>query len=288
MLWTDVLRKFIEELTRLEIDIFVWTNCKVGYFLMYFAFNYSSALLVIISFERFLALYFPFKTKTLCTVRIARRVSFVAAILYLAFASQFFLMGKLFVDEYGKYCYYGNVSERYRNILFTTVFPILYSYGPFTLMIICNFAILYKFMKAKFHSQNGGTESTNQALSKSATRGTAMLLTISFAFIILTGPIVVANAVWPNSTIPYFIFRICIAFEYVNHGINGILYCISGTRFRNELKKTICPSKKGANQTVLSRTTTTSVSNIVHRKTTSDHSTSVNPGFPLNINPLWN
>ena len=112
-------------------------------------------------------------------------------------------------------------------------------------MFMCNFAILYKFIKAKFQSQNGGTESTNQALSKSATRGTAMLLTISFAFIILTGPIFVVNAIWPNSAIPYLIFRICITFEYVNHGINGILYCISGTRFRNELKKTICPSKMG-------------------------------------------
>ena len=245
MLWTDVLRKIIEELTNFEIDIFVWTNCKVGYVLMYFAFNYSSALLVIICFERFLALYFPFKTKTLCTVRIARRVSLITAVVHLAFASQFSLMGKLFVDMYGEYCSYGNVSERYQNILFVIVVPILYSYGPFALMFMCNFAILYKFIKAKFQSQNGGTESTNQALSKSATRGTAMLLTISFAFIILTGPIVVANAIWLDSTIPYLIFRICIAFEYVNHGINGILYCISGTRFRNELKKTICPSKMG-------------------------------------------
>ena len=241
MLWTDVLRRFIEELTRLEIDIFVWTNCKVGYFLMYFAFNYSSALLVIISFEKFLALYFPFKTKTLYTVPIAKRVSLATAIVYLVFASQFILMGQIYVDEFGEHCDYGYVSTNYKNNLFSIVLPILYSYAPFALMISCNFAILYKFTKAK-RSSSSGMESTNQALSKSATRGTAMLLTISFAFIILTGPIVVANAIWLDSTIPYLIFRICIAFEYVNHGINGILYCISGTRFRNELKKTICPS----------------------------------------------
>ena len=70
---------------------------------------------------------------------IARRVSLVTAVVHLSFASQFSLMGKLFVDKYGEYCSYGNVSERYQNILFVIVVPILYSYGPFCIDVYVQF-----------------------------------------------------------------------------------------------------------------------------------------------------
>ena len=97
---------------------------------MYFGFNYSSALLVIISVEKFLALYFPFKTKTICTVRIARRVSLVTAVIFLAFDSQFFILGKVALKMSGqKFCHYGNVSLAYYKILWGILIPISYSYG---------------------------------------------------------------------------------------------------------------------------------------------------------------
>ena len=204
---------------------------------MYFGFNYSSALLVILSIEKFIALYLPLKSKSLCTVQIARRVSLIMATIFVAFDSQFLILGKVFSDKYGKYCGYTNVSHQYLNALFSIIIAILYSFGPFAVMVFVNIAIIYKFILAKWESRRDGTESTTQALSKSATRGTAMLLTVSFAFIVLTGPIAVANVIWEEGTMPVLIFKSTAALQYVNHGINGILYCISGTRFRTELFK---------------------------------------------------
>ena len=92
-------------------------------------------------------------------------------------------------------------------------------------------------MVVKLRNRFGTTDSTSQALSKSSTTGLGMLLAISAAFIILTSPAVIANAVWPNSTIPLEIFIAFGALQNLNHAINGILYCIVGSRFRNELKK---------------------------------------------------
>ena len=100
--------------------------------------------------------------------------------------------------------------------------------------MLANFAIIYKFIKAKLKTTCGGTESTNQALSKSATRGTGMLLTVSFAFIILTGPISLIH-IWKE--VPVLAVDITVVLQYLNQGIKGILYCITGSRFRNELKK---------------------------------------------------
>ena len=226
-MWSAVPRRIVEEATNLQIDIFVWTGCGFGYFLSYFGSTYSSVLLVIISLEKFFALYFPLKTKTVCTVSMARRVSLVTGIIFIGFNLQFFFIAKRFEDSVGEYCEYGNVSEKYLSILFSIVDVTLYSYGPFSIMTFTNLAIIYKFVSVKWRNRRGNTESTSQALSKSATRGTAMLLIISFAFIILTSPILVANAVWSHS-LPILIFKSLLAFQYLNHGINRILYCIVG------------------------------------------------------------
>ena len=234
----------MEEATDLKLDIFVWTRCGFGYFLLYFGSTYSSSLLVIISLEKFFALYFPLKTKTVCTVSMARKISLVTGVIGIGFNLQFFFITEKFGDSLGEYCYYGNVPKKYLNILFSIVIATLYSYGPFIIMTFTNVAIIYKFVSVKWRNRRGNTNSTSQALTKSATRGTAMLLIISFTFITLTSPILVANAVWPNSTIPILIFKSLLAIQYLNHGINGILYCIVGSRFRNELKNLFTCGKR--------------------------------------------
>ena len=199
---------------------------------MYFGFSYSSVILVIISIEKFVALYFPFKTKTICTVSVARRVSLVTAVIFAGFNAQFIYIAKKKYTEHGTYCSYGG-PEKYTVILMN-IFGALYSYVPFVIIMLANFAIIYKFINAKLKTTRGGTESTNQALSKSATRGTGMLLTVSFAFIILTGPI---SLIYIWKEVPVLAVDITVVLQYLNHGINGILYCVTGSRFRNELKK---------------------------------------------------
>ena len=218
--------------------MFTWTDCGFGYFLMYFGSNYSSALLVVISVEKCIALYLPFKSKIICTVRIARRVSLVTAIIFVTYDLQFFFISKEFEDEFGNYCYYNDSSKHYWNILFSVVDPIFYSYAPFTIMILSYSAIIYKFLSVKWKNRLGDTDSTSQALSKSATTGIAMLFTVSFTFIILTSPIAIANAVRPDD-IPTVLYNVLRGMAYLNHGINGVLYCVSGSRFRSELKNLI-------------------------------------------------
>ena len=55
------MRRIVEEATNFQLDIFVWTGCGFGFFMMYFGFSSSSAFLVIISVEKFFALYFSFE-----------------------------------------------------------------------------------------------------------------------------------------------------------------------------------------------------------------------------------
>ena len=89
-------------------------------------------------------------------------------------------------------------------------------------------------MMAKWKNRRADTESVNQALSKSAVKGSVMLLTVSFAFLILTGPMCVYTSMIEND-LPEIVYGVTVILQYINHSINGILYCITGSRFRQEL-----------------------------------------------------
>ena len=116
---------------------------------------------------------------------------------------------------------------------------IIYSFGTFTIMLLVNCTIIAKFMKAKYceHIIQNSTESTSQTLNKYASKGTAMVVTVSVTFIVLTAPVAIDKVTGRKLT-PYpLYFVFMISMQYLNHSINGVLYCIVGTKFRKELIK---------------------------------------------------
>ena len=111
-------------------------------------------------------------------------------------------------------------------------------------MFMTNFAIVFKFMRAKCASNS--TESTSQALGKSATRGTAMVVTVSITFLLLTSPTALNEALlYVNNFSKNPMYRLFMNLtQYLNHSINCVLYCIVGSRFRNEFLKIICNKER--------------------------------------------
>ena len=217
------------------------------------------------SVEKYFALYFPLKTKTVCTVKMAKRVTIVAGIVFAAFDSQFFFIMRKHADNK---CEFINVSKTY-SMTWNRIDATLYSFGPFATIGLFNLAIIYKFAKAKLETARAGTtESTNQALSKSAMRGTAILITVSVTFILLTGPGAIMYS------ISYYPHPLVTAVVYIttcmNHSINAVLYCIVGSRFRQEVLKILwCGKVKLHRNTEVENsiyknhsTTTTTVSSI--------------------------
>ena len=163
---------------------------------------------------------------------------FIAACVFVIYELQLFFIEKAGKNKNGSLiCFWINIPPGY-DIVHEYIDTAIYSFGPFTLMIIINCTIIYKLLMAKWRVKQTGTESTSQALSKNATRGTAMLIIVSVKFIILTGPTVVSLVVKCRA---YPIERIVMnLMQYLNHTINGVLYCIVGTRFRNELLQVVC------------------------------------------------
>ena len=203
-----------------KLNLFTLTDCKLTFFCWYFFNHFSSILLVMMSVEKCIVVYFPLKVRNICTVKTAKWACLVAAIVLAAFNSQWFFIIEAVSSSY---CAYTKVSTSYI-LIYNRIDSIIYSFGPFAIMGLTNIAIIYKFIKAKM-AVKCGTESTNQALSKSAMRGTAILITVSLTFIILTGPVSIFYSVVTTNTDPliYAIFHLPTT---LNRGINSVMYCI--------------------------------------------------------------
>ena len=241
VLWSGCFSGWVRHLTRSQVDPRQWTDCKLFYFMFYLGNHLSSTLLVLMSVEKCFAVYFPLKSKTVCTVRTAKWATGIDGVVLAVYdTNNLFMEYHWYSDPY--YCLY-NFDHNVIWII-NMIDSVLYSFGPFTLMFITNFAIVFKFMRAK--CKHNSTESTNQALRKSATRGTAMVVTVSVTFLILTAPTAVNMALIPNINLSDdLVFNVIRTFtQDLNHSINGVLYCIVGSKFRNELLKLFCGRKR--------------------------------------------
>ena len=192
------------------------------------------------SVENCIVVYFPLKVRNICTVKTAKWACLVAAIAFAVFNSQWFFLVE--AREYNAlmYCYFTLVNDEYM-LIYNKLDSFLYSFAPFVVMGLTNIAIIYKFMKAKMALKHG-TESTNKALSKSDMRGTAILITVSLTFIILTGPVSIYFSLFKNASNPMINIALLLP-KNLNHGINGLMYCIVGSSFRQELIQLICCRK---------------------------------------------
>ena len=186
------------------------------------------------SIEKCFAVYFPLKSKSVCTVKTSKWATCIVGVVLVGYDSMYFVAFETIIKPSGnKDCV---LNGKYMIALWS-VDSVLYSFGPLALMLTTNIAIVFKFMTAKCKGTNE-TESTNKTLAKSANRGTAMVVIVSVTFLFLNTPEGLRNAV-PSlalEEIPWY--RVFMNFiSYLNHSINGVLYCIEGARFRQELSK---------------------------------------------------
>ena len=172
------------------------------------------------SIEKFVALYFPLKVRSICTVKTAKWVSGVEFFILALYNSHFFITASY--DEV-MICVFNAVFDKKTYIdIYTTIDGVLYSWAPFTIMGVANMAIIYKFIKAKLAFKHNGTKSTSQALSNAAMRGTAILISVSMTFLVLTGPY---SIVWTITRIPNCILiGVLYMGVCLNHSINALLY----------------------------------------------------------------
>ena len=229
------------------IEIFTRNNltCKVFWFWLNSSRALSSWVLVFISVERLICVYEPHLAKIKFTKeRAFIGISVICIIviglcMFIPFIVETFILRDNQGNVVQRFCKATGLNSPFLRYYADYVFPwvdfFLYTGIPFVCMLICNVAIIINLNIAKRKRQN---VTHNAEQSKSQTHGlTAMLLTVSFAFLLQTASINIYFI--SNYTIisPWVYMWNSVSFLllYANHSINFLLYCISGKRFRDAL-----------------------------------------------------
>lgn len=223
--------------------------CKVVTFLFLFWLHLSAWLIVFVTVDRFVVVWFPFKASSVCTVTRSRIATVALVMTIIVYNSHVFWTYHLFYDPYKRMLVCGPQSTmRFMFREFEYLKLASYSLIPFAIILVLNVAIITRLHWRPFllRGRSGDTTSTFSGTSRteSATYGrqakvTYMLAAVSLAWLVLTLPYAVHALVFILSgSDPWRgMFRaVSFLLMYTNHAINFYIYCITGKKFRRELE----------------------------------------------------
>lgn len=280
------------------------TACIIMHFLSYFTYDYSVWLVVAMTVERFIAIHFPLKAAQMATTSRARKVTLLLFFIFVAINSLMFWT--VTIDD-RRFCIPEEEYEHFHDKVMPWLDATIYSFVPFVVLLTFNIMIIYDNRKATLRRRS--MRSQNQRRNRTDSRQqfhqrlTAMLLSVSFSFLVCTSPKVIFMSIRDSAfqftvdgKVNYHGYasylmasRISDFFVYLNHSINFFLYSIHGQRFRRELKNVLCCARGGLRRI---STISQSLDGIVHSRATSDTTLgshhSRNDNSVVNPNPAYN
>ena len=129
-LWSGCFVAWIRIMSNYKVNPFTILDCKFIRFFPAFSSAWSSSLLSVMCIEKFFALYFPLRTRSICTVSMAKKVTLVVTLSLVVYNLQNFFILKTQVFSNGaKQCIYTNVPENY-GLIQSQIEYTLYSFAP--------------------------------------------------------------------------------------------------------------------------------------------------------------
>ena len=210
-------------------------------------------LLTAFTVDRFIAVCFPLRVRSLCTHKRIRTVTACVTLLALSWNLQFFWIFGVIngqdVDSNQTTCCnkvgFTPAHEYYARNVRPWIVNAYYNILPFLIMLFSNLAICRVMCMRRL----GLNIAANHDDAKQLSSMTCMAVGVSLAFLVLTTPAVIVYAIMLRvpqdsaSRAPYAVAHaVCDLLMFTNHAVNFYLYCLSGSRFRQELK-TLFPQR---------------------------------------------
>ena len=251
-------------LTVVEIHESFSMGCKIESFLAMFSLPNATFQVVAMTLDKFVAIKWPHKAATYSTPKRAKLV--VVAIL---FCVTIYNIPHLFISKLiGKSCVSYGAGDVYTQVYSWFTFA-LNGIVSFISLIAMNVTIIHSVRKGHKRFSNGqkpvenledqhSASRTKQRLSKNTENQlTAMLLLVTTLFLVLLIPTYIRflyfNYVKRDTPEEYassmLFYYLCTRLYFTHSGINFFLYCISGRKFRGDLKELFscgrnCTSKR--------------------------------------------
>jgi len=231
----------------------LWT-CRLYKVVHYTSGDVSIWLLVAFNFDRFIAVCFPLSKRRVCRWKRAATAAFT--ITFLSFGKnlhEFWTRGPEYTPsgELRRIC----GSQAAYHIFLDYVRPwlvlALVMAIPFILILVFNCLIVRGLLRAqRVRALSIPSIAASKSASPSFRQTTFMCLGISLAFLICVAPsivLLIGKPYWKHRTNATYKNAKAISnfLVFVNHSINFFLYCVTGERFRHELRAMLTCQRVG-------------------------------------------
>lgn len=252
VLYTGLLRVWIIAISNTDIRTLNSTICKLHTWIVYLSLDFSAWILVAVTAERVSLVWFPHTAKSKCTKKCAAFI--IASIgLFLMVINGHILYGmdRLKTDGNSTVSKCDYVNSDYGSF-FDEIWPwvdlSIFSGLPFGCLLIGNILIITKVFSSQRAARrqiapqgsNGRTTQRSQVASMSI-----MLFTINCVFLVCTTPVsvyLIGYVHWIRMATEFdktrleLVWTVVNLLMYANNTFNFLLYCMSGSRFRTEVK----------------------------------------------------
>lgn len=234
---------FVRKLIGYDVRALSDFGCKAFFHIFKTGKMTSSWLIVILCFERFVAVVFPFKTKAIITKKTIVGL-IVLDYLFIGTYNAVWTFSSIVVNGVCKPdVTYPHTKEKYRDFLLAG--SSFYSLIPMIIMTILTPIIVIRLVqqrqrrKALASSKNASSEKANTE----AVRISAMLIGVVIAYVTFILPITIVHnlAFWKNvsafdtNTESFFVLReVAQILEQLNYSTNFMLYVLCSERFRKK------------------------------------------------------
>ena len=209
-------------------------QCSITNYLLYVCGVVSSWVTVLISLDRFIAIYFPFKAHIYCTKKrscVTVVVLFITSSLCLV---PLLYISKVTLTDQGLSCeinWHGHLQ-----VLFLSLLLIFYSIVPALCIVLFNILIMRTLKdQSKFRVRSQMQRSKHKT-SNNASQVVIMVF-ISSVFVATSLPSIILVFVMFSTSVngnyfPTWLFRFAYLLDDINHSVNFFLYCLTGSLFR--------------------------------------------------------
>ena len=215
-----------------DITIYSHTACKFQRLIMFWMINNTSWILMSISIERMVAVWWPLRVRTLFTRKVARIQ--VTVLVFASFLVNIHIPWTFAIvrSEGGLHCI---VTDKFRRMTWEWINKIITPVIPFLTMVTCSVLIVFKIIKSKIRRSAGR--------SRKIPRITFSLLLVCLFYIICGMPISVTLIQMDRLVTLYgccytinIILPSAMLLILSNSSLNLFLYCLRGSKFRAELR----------------------------------------------------
>ena len=222
-------------------------ECKLNAAITLFALQNGTYLILVMTIDKFIAIKWPHRAATLSTSGRAR----ITALGVFIWAFIYNIPHYFAASIVGGQCRAFAISSIYTKVYSSLSF-VINGLIPFMCLIYLNFVIVKTVRKSRkmfgSNDENTGLDARQKAMRSAETQVTIMLLLVTTLFLILLFPtyfrFIYLLFAGPDTPFKFaqsmLIFQITSRLYQSNSGINFFLYCLSGQKFRNDLKEVLC------------------------------------------------